>query len=456
MWKKPNGHPLAALLTTSACFVLLLAPPSSAFSLGDIGKAFEKAANDVAKTVEKAVDDSVKTIEKAADDTGKAVEKAGQDTGKTIEKAVDDTGKTAEKAAHDTGKTLEKAAQDIGKTTEKAFQDTGKTIEKAVQDIGQAGETVYSFGVRQIESIGEGVGDAADRVREGKFIDALWHLSVDHLNDTQQNAAKAAQESNIIAAAGQIAATAYGGPGGAAAYASWMAYSQTGDLGLALKIGLITGAASMASTGVADLPSKEIAQIAQKTVLAGAIGGVAVAAAGGDENAIRDGFILAGAAVMIQSIYENETGHDLDAKSSRGEAYCMAAVDPTLPCAPPVEAYQEFTANGKPVPGNVDVTKTDNLRPHVGTWSPDMETPLIGTGERSVMMVTISKYPGMNSMALLHDHVSYTYSFDRLTDVWTIVPTTVAIYYGTDKPINDAINDAATENPADQQPTAAN
>jgi hypothetical protein len=42
---------------------------------------------------------------------------------------------------------------------------------------------------------------------------------------------------------GQVAATAYGGPGGAAAYAAWYAYRATGgDAETALRVALITGA----------------------------------------------------------------------------------------------------------------------------------------------------------------------------------------------------------------------
>ncbi|MET3338656.1 hypothetical protein ABIF63_008953 [Bradyrhizobium japonicum] len=92
------------------------------------------------------------------DNVAKQTAKVVQDAAATTVKAVDDTGKTVEKSAHDGGHTLEKAAQDGGgKTIEKAAQDSGKTIEKAVQDTGKAGETVYKFGVRQIESIGDSV-----------------------------------------------------------------------------------------------------------------------------------------------------------------------------------------------------------------------------------------------------------------------------------------------------------
>jgi hypothetical protein len=367
--------------------------------------------------------------------------------GKQAEKAGQDIGHTAEKAGQDIGHTAEKAGQDIGHTAEKAGQDTGKTIEKAVQDTGKAGETVYKFGIRQIEGIGESVRDADKRLREGKVVDAIWHFSTDPLRHTEENAAKATQESELVRVAGQIAASAYGGPGGAAAYAAWLTYNQTKDVGLALRVGAITGAAAYATGAVGKMPNADAGVIAEKTIVAGAIGGVAVAAAGGDQQAIQEGFLKAGGAVLVQSVYELETNHKLDARVSQGDAYCMAAVDPSAACAPPIDAY-EMGPDGKPIIGDdglpkVDVRKTDPLRPHVGTWAKAGDAPIIGATETSEFMITVSKYPGMNAMALFHDHLSYSMGFDPVTNVWTIVPATVATYYGTGIPAEDQIRKSA-------------
>lgn len=391
---------------------------------------------------------------------GRAIDKGKNDVGKGVEKTAQDTGKTVEKAAHDTGHTFEKAAQDTGKTVEKAAQDTGKTIEKAVQDTGKAGETVYKFGVRQVESIGDSVKDADKRLREGKFVDAIWHFTTDPLKHGEENAAKAAQESDIVRVAGQIAASAYGGPGGAAAYGAWLAYNQTKDVGLALRVGAITGAAAYATGAVGNIPNANAGVIAEKTIMAGAIGGVAVAAAGGDQQAIQEGFLKAGGAVLVQSVYEVQTEHKLDARASKGDAYCMAAVDTTVACAPPKEAYEKIGPDGrasvgenglpkvdvrKTEPINPDPMKSEPMRPHVGTWAKPGEAPIIGTQETSKFMITVSKFPGMNAMAMLHDHVSYSMNFDPVTNVWTIVPATAVTYYGTGAPVEDQIRKAAED-----------
>jgi hypothetical protein len=139
---------------------------------------------------------------------------------------------------------------------------------------------------------------------------------------------------------------------------------------------------------------------------------------------------------------------ELNARASKGDAYCMAAVDPNASCAPPIEAYKEIGPDGKAVVGKdglpkVDVRKTDPMRPHVGQWAKPGEAPIIGTTETSKFMIIISKYPGMNAMALLHDHLSYTLKFDSVTNVWTIVPATIVTYYGTGAPAEDQVREAA-------------
>jgi hypothetical protein len=418
--------------------------------LSDVVKTVTQAFQDTRNATEKGTRDTGNAIEKGTHDTGNAIEKGTHDTGNAIEKGAHDTGNAIEKGAHDTGNAIEKGTHDTGNAIEKGTHDTGKTIEKAVQDTGKAGETVYKFGVRQIEAIGDSVSDADKRLKEGKFVDAIWHFTTDQLKHTEENAGKAAQESDLVRVAGQIAASAYGGPGGAAAYAAWLTYNQTKDVGLALRVGAITGAAAYATGGVSKLPNAGAGAIAEKTIMAGAIGGIAVAAAGGDQQAIQEGFLKAGGAVLVQSVYEDQTHHQLDARASKGDAYCMAAVDPKVPCAPPIKAYEELGPDGKAVTGpdglpKVDVRETDSRAPHVGTWAKPGDAPIIGTTETSKLMITVSKYPGMNAMALLHDHVSYSMQFDPVTNVWTIVPASVVTYYGTGVPEEDQIRKAAED-----------
>jgi hypothetical protein len=381
---------------------------------------------------------------------GQEVEKGVSGVGKDIENGTDNAGKAFERALRDIGKAIEKGAQDTGKTLEKGAQDTGKTLEKAVQDTGKAGGSVYKFGVREIEDIGKSVRDADKRLGEGKIVDSIWHLATDQLKHTEENAGKAAQESEVVRVIGQIAASAYGGPGGSAAYAAWLTYNATMDVGLALRVGAITGAAAYATSAVGKIPNVDAAgnvsagAIAEKTIMAGAIGGAAVAAAGGDQQDLQEGFLKSGGAMLVQSVYEVETEHKLDARASQGEAYCVAAViqQPMPKCAAPIEAYKKGV-DGKPLAGEVDARKLEPRRPLVGLAAKSADAPIIGVTETSKFMIMISKIPGMNAMALLHDCLCYSLNFDTVTKVWTIVPAAVVTYYGTGVPAEDQIRKAA-------------
>jgi hypothetical protein len=69
--------------------------------------------------------------------------------------------------------------------------------------------------------------------------------------------------------------------------------------------------------------------MAAKAVLTGAVNGAAVAAAGGDEKAVKAAFGLGVATVMIREGYRKLTDLELDKhrlRSSTGEAYCLAEV----------------------------------------------------------------------------------------------------------------------------------
>jgi hypothetical protein len=418
--------------TLTITFAAMTALTGAGTSSAAAGSFFEN----IGKAVETAVQDTGKTIEKGVHDTGKAVEKGTQDTGKAIEKGAQDTGKAVEKGAHDTGKTLEKATQ-----------DTGKAVEKAGQDTVDAGRAIGKFVERQVNGIGHSLSDAEVRLREGKVVDAIWHLSTDQLKNTEQNAAEAAKESNILRTVGQVAATAYGGPGGAAAYAAWYAYRETGDAELAFRVGLITGATSAGFNAAGKLPSGTDWELTKKTIVTGTVGGLAVAAAGGDEAAMRDAFLLAGGMVLVQDGYRSVTKHKLDPRASKGEAYCMATVGEK--CSPELSAYIR-DADGKILydeKGNprVDVTKVDPRRPRVGTWAKANETPLIGVGERSALMTGVSRVPGMNAMALFHDQWSVTWHMDTFTNVVTIAPAVVLTYTGTGAPFFEKLEGTVVE-----------
>ncbi|WP_244510670.1 hypothetical protein [Microvirga guangxiensis] len=88
----------------------------------------------------------------------------------------------------------------------------------------------------------------------------------------------------------QIAASTYGGPAGAAAFAAWYTNKKTGDLDHAIRGGVIAGAASAGYANTSAMPSGTVGEVAKKALFTGAVGGVAFAAAGGNDAAVCDAF----------------------------------------------------------------------------------------------------------------------------------------------------------------------
>ncbi len=224
-----------------------------------------------------------------------------------------------QKVTNDAVRELGKAISDLGKNVDKGIRDTGNEIERARRNIETAGAAIAEYVQAKTEGTIKSTSNALERVREGKAIDALWHIGTDQIRIEDQAASKAALKSEIIRTVGQIAASVYGGPGGAAAYAAWLTYHQSGgDVELALKVGIIAGATSWAMQGAGKMPTEDatgnlvVSSVGKKVAVTAAIGGLAVAAAGGNEDAVRDGFLRAGAMVLIQEGYHNYTKHALN------------------------------------------------------------------------------------------------------------------------------------------------
>jgi hypothetical protein len=420
----------------------------------------KRAASEAEKGSRTAVEASAKAANAAAD----VAAKAAHDAEVAAKKAGKDVNDTTVKAARDAAATADKAARDASATLSKAIDDTGRSIEKGAKDLIDAGVVAGKFVENQLKGHVKSISDAERRLREGKVVDAIWHNAMDPIKDADKNAAQAAQESEILRTVAQVAASTYGGPAGAAAFAAWYTFHQTGDTGLALKMGIIAGASAAGFQAAGKLPTDTVGQVAQKAIVTGAIGGAAVAAAGGSQEAVRDGFLLSGGMVVVQYAYEQTTTHPLDKealKASKGEAYCMATLD--APCSPP-EVAVERGPDGKPIyemrdgirVPKVDVRKTDPLRPHVGKWSSaDGSPPFVG--ERSAGMTAVSKIPGMNAMSVFHDQWCVAWKFDQVplgsvATVATIPPAVVLTYVGAGSPYYEKLQQTGTENAPKKSP----
>ena len=372
-------------------------------------------------------------------DIVKTVEKATQDAVKTVEKAAQDAGKTAEKAVQDAGKTAEKAVQDTGKTVEKAFHDTVKETERAGKNVNDLAISVGHFLENQTQSLGETLSDAEKRVREGKLIDAIWHLATDPVKHTEDNVAEALIESSLLNNIATAAASIYGGPKGAAAYAAWYTYKQTGDLELALKSGIIAGATAQGISMVNGMPSDEIIK---KTLASASIGGAAVAASGGDEKAIIEAFVKGGALSAARNKYKEMTKQEIEGRAPTKSA--VAKLDPKVKHQYSILLDKE----GNPILDSnnneqINITSMPREISHVGIATNAANTSLVSGAETSTSMQLLAKLPYLNDMAYYHDQWAAIAQMGGVEIVATIVPATILTVTGSDIPI---INQATEEN----------
>lgn len=366
---------------------------------------------------------------------------------KEVEKGLKNISNETAKAVSDISSTIDKAFKDIESNLAKSSRDAEAEIQRAGKDTEEAVHAIGHYLEHSAQDAGTAVKDADKRIREGKVIDAVWHFGIAPLQSTEKNSGQALLESSVLRTVGQVAATSYGGPGGAAAYAAWLTYRETGDPSLAIRIGVIAGATNMAMSAAGSMPSDSAYELAKKAAVVGAIGGTAVAAAGGNEAAVKEAFLKAGAMVVIQDTFKSMTKHDLDGKASEGEPYCVSlgiansAAPPS--CAPPKEAYVRkpdgsLDLDSKGVP-KIDMSKVDPARAAVGIKSADSA---FGT-ENSASMKLISKVPGMQGMAVFHDQWAMKWNMDAFTTPTTIVPAVVLTYWGLGAPYSELLRKTA-------------
>ncbi|MBG8555023.1 hypothetical protein [Hymenobacter guriensis] len=388
------------------------------------------------------------------------LKRGGKNIGKTVEKGVRDVKNTAGVAINQVGRATGQAAAVATRTVENGLQDATRTAGKAGKDIvaetGRVGhhtidlgEAVGMYVERNVSGTVETLSDAENRLREGKILDAMFHVALDPLTKQEEAAFLATQQSGWLNTAGATAASAYGGPAGAAAYASWQTYKATGgNAELALRAGIIAGLTSNSMQGVGAMP----VDATKKAVLAGSIGGFAIAASGGDADDIRDGFIKGGGMVLVQDAYLNYTNQPLDTSPATGDPYCMSPSDPS--CASLKNAYFR-DPDGKL---QFDPSRLNRNASFVGIGSDPNNPPQFGTSipmasDQSTLMRAVAKVPGMNAMGLFHDKWVVSWGMSAAANKATIFPAIVLTYTGTDAALTKQIAETiASQQGAIQRP----
>lgn len=221
---------------------------------------------------------------------------------------------------------LRKAGGDVERTVRQAGGDAARELKAAQREVEGAATATYRYSVRQAEGSVETLRQAERRFREGKVIDAVWHLGLQPVQNSSDNAAQAALESSIVATAMSTAASTYGGPGGAAAYATWLAYYQTGgDANAALRVGLISAIKAYGTQAAPDPATAGLSETFKHAAVGGAMSGLAVAAAGGSPEEIQKTMIATAGSILVQDGYRSLSQNASVAEFTKAarQVYCL-------------------------------------------------------------------------------------------------------------------------------------
>lgn len=271
-----------------------------------------------------------------ADYTSHLIESSTNELGKVSGNIVREAGigyanleREAKKGATNVENNLRKAAGDVERTLRQAGGDVGRELKNTQGEVEDAAVAVYRFAVRQAESSSNALSEAEQRFREGKVVDAVWHLGLAPSQHTSENAAQAATESALLNTVGQAAASAYGGPGGAAAYAAWLAYYQTGgDVNVAMRVGLTAAVQSYASQYAQAPAAAGVQESFKKAAIGGALNGLAVAANGGSPADIQKAMFATAGNMLVQDGYQALSQNQNVATFARTakQVYCVKAL----------------------------------------------------------------------------------------------------------------------------------
>jgi hypothetical protein len=311
----------------------------------------------------------------------------------------------------------------------KGSGDVGRELKATQGHVEGAAVATYQFTVRQITSTGESLSAAEKRVREGKFIDAMWHMATDPVQFGSKNAAAAATESAVLATVMSVAASTYGGPAGAAAYAAWLAYYQSGgDVNVALRTGLVAAIKSYA-VPAAGAEAASVSEAFKQAAVAGVMSGLAVAAAGGSAADIQQTMLATAGSMLVKDGFQALAIDPATSNivSTAKTIYCVKAIAERADdksCPKPMDyltdgqgrfAMLDGSGNVKyvdlktEVPGGewLFLSKKEALEKGAGAVGIDLtKLPVTDINQFKAKMVESAKVKGASVLGLLGDRVA--------------------------------------------------
>ncbi|WP_280817721.1 hypothetical protein [Rhizobium leguminosarum] len=386
--------------------------------------------------IQQTINATTEAAEELGKDTLTTSKTAARDTVRTLETARKDTVTMIEKAGNDSVETVVKAADDAAATYRKAWRDVGSGGKKAFEDVVDAGKAVARFAENQTKAHLNEFEAGKKRLADGNVIDSMWGMAVEPAQAGEENFAKATQESDLLNQAAASAAAVYGGPAGAAAYAAWSTYRRTGDADMAFRAGIAAGLTSQYGGSTASMPADTTSEIVRKAALSGAAGGISVAAAGGDEQAITDGFLKSAGAVLIQAGRNKAEAYSPDLTDAADTVQCISAQD--VDCASNTTWARDakgrilFDENGQP---RVDPRELDPNQ-LVGRFTSIAQS---AEEKKTAFMTKISKLPDMEAIPILDNQWVLTWNLPKGKSIPHKTPTVVLTNVGANPPFTSEV-----------------
>jgi hypothetical protein len=174
------------------------------------------------------------------------------------------------------------------------------------------------------------------------------------------------------------------------------------------------------------MPTGTVGEVVKKSVMAGAMGGIAVAAAGGDENAIKDAFLKSAGNVLVQAGRDRAQHFSPEGKQALETVQCISAKDSD--CFSNLSYVKD--AKGR----ILKELKTQKVDPtgKVGQWSRlDPNSP---QGKAAALIARISKLPKSDVIPLIDKEWVLTSTLGKRGTLEANKPTVVLTYVGPDPP----------------------
>jgi hypothetical protein len=237
---------------------------------------------------------------KAKNEIDKEITRAKGKLNAEATRLKDSIDEEATRAKEKIDRELTKLKADVDRAATQLNDDIERELTKAKDDIDDAVDAASVFCQSQLASIGDTLSEAEAKIREGKVVDALWHIATEPYDDAKEGFIAAISKSTLLNQAAIIAVSTFGSPAAVAAYSAWLTYETTGNLEAAIKTGIIAGASAYAGKSISKITPGTLTEAVKKELMQATVNASAIAASGGSQQDIEKAFISAVSDVALE------------------------------------------------------------------------------------------------------------------------------------------------------------